>query len=84
MFVMLGAVVLVLGAGFVLVGLNGWMAARSTPSSGGAVDADEVRHPVPGVGTGPRASSAERKIVATAWLVVGVLFIVAAFTHQLP
>jgi hypothetical protein len=84
MSVMLGAVVLVLGAGFILLGVNGWMAGRSSTSSGGADENGDRQPPVPGVGSGTRASSAERKIAATAWLVVGVLFIVAAFTHQLP
>ena len=83
MSVMLGAVVLVLGAGFILLGVNGWLAVRSTTSPGGA-DEGDGQPPVPGVGTGTPTSPAERKIVATAWLVVGVLFIVAAFTHQLP
>lgn len=80
----LGAVVLVLGAGFVILGVNGWMAARSGTEADGAGGDDRRRAPVPGVGRDARASSAERKIVAGAWLLVGVLFIVAAFTHQLP
>lgn len=80
----LGAVVLVLGAGFVILGVNGWMAARPRTVEDRSGEGHSGRPPVPGVGRGTHASSTERRIVATAWLVVGILFIVAAFTHQLP
>jgi xanthine/uracil permease len=81
--VVLGAVVAVLGAGLVVLGVNGWAGAR--PRAGGGADPhDKGRRPVPGVGSEVRSSPAGRRIVATAWLVLGVLFIVAAFSHQVP
>lgn len=80
----LGAVVLVLGAGFVILGVNGWMAAWSGRAENRTAEGRSQRHPVPGVGSDTRASSTERKIVASAWVVVGALFMAAAFTHQLP
>jgi hypothetical protein len=82
--VVLGAVVVVLGAGFVLLGVNGWAGARPGAGPDRSADAPVDRPPVPGVGSETPTSPAGRKIVATAWLVLGALFIVAAFTHQVP
>jgi hypothetical protein len=77
-------VVAVVGAGFVLLGVNGWVSARPGPSAERA-GADSVeRRPVPGVGSETPASPTGRKAVAAAWLLLGVLFMVAAFTHQVP
>lgn len=71
---MLGFVVVALGAGFVLIGVNALVGDRSRRS----------RAPVAGVGTGRPPSPATRRLVAGAWMVLGVLFVVAAFTHQVP
>jgi hypothetical protein len=83
-------VVVVLGAGFMLLGVNGWAGARagSAPSDvaggQGRDDRERERPGVPGVGSESRTSLAGRKVVATAWLVLGAFFMVAAFTHQVP
>ncbi|HXW32715.1 MAG TPA: hypothetical protein VEJ21_06440 [Acidimicrobiales bacterium] len=70
----LGFVVVALGGGFVLIGVNaltGDVARRSRP-------------PVAGVGTGRPASAITRRAVAVAWMVLGVLFVVAGFAHLVP
>lgn len=42
------------------------------------------RPPVAGVGSGRPPSRATRWVVAVAWVVLGVVFVVAGFTHQVP
>ena len=75
----LGLVTAVIGAGFVLMGLNALV--RSAPDHG----AQRPPSPVTGSGFGSgRPSSGVRTGVAVAWMVLGVLFIVAAFTHLVP
>ena len=73
---MLGFVVVALGSAFVLIGANGLAAGR----------ARRPRPPVPGSGVEDRQSSSPtvRRIVCAAWIVLGVLFVVAAFAHQVP
>lgn len=70
----LGFIVVVLGVGFVAIGVN---AMFGDP-------ARRARPPVAGVGTGQPPSRGTRRVVAAAWVVLGVLFVVAAFTHQVP
>ena len=70
----LGFVVVALGGGFVLIGVNaltGDVARRSRP-------------PVAGVGTGQPPSATTRRAVAVGWMVLGVLFVVAGFAHLVP
>ncbi|HAM01892.1 MAG TPA: hypothetical protein DCQ30_06640 [Acidimicrobiaceae bacterium] len=71
----LGVIAVVLGIGFVLIGVN-------------ALTADPAKRPrpVPGAGGETRSSGslASRRIVATAWIVVGVLFVAGAFAHLVP
>jgi hypothetical protein len=71
----LGVIAVVLGIGFVLIGVN-------------ALTADPSRRPPPVPGTGSENRSdrslATRRVVATAWIVVGVLFVVGAFAHLVP
>jgi hypothetical protein len=71
----LGVFAMVLGIVFVLIGAN-------------ALAADPARRPPPVPGTssdnGGAGSLATRRIVATAWIVVGLLFVAGAFAHLLP
>jgi NADH:ubiquinone oxidoreductase subunit 3 (subunit A) len=71
----LGLVVAVLGFVFVFIGVN-------------ALTGDEARRrrpPLPGsFGAGRPPSPGARRLVAAAWVVLGLLFVVAAFTHQVP
>jgi hypothetical protein len=71
----LGIVAVVLGIGFVLIGVN-------------ALTADPSRRPPPVPGTGSQSpgagSLATRRVVAAAWIVVGVLFVAGAFAHLVP
>lgn len=77
---MLGAVVVVLGGLFVFIGAN----ALVGPSERGG-DGETRRHPVAGVGgSGAPLSRRGRTVVAAMWVVLGALFLVAAFTHQVP
>lgn len=71
----LGFVVIVLGAAFVVIGVNAL--------AGGAAQAR--RPPIPGSLGGERPGTPwSRRIVAVAWVALGLLFVVAAFTHQVP
>jgi hypothetical protein len=76
----LGAVVIVLGGLFVFIGAN----ALVGPAERGGVG-ESRHHPVARVGgSGTRPSRRGRVIVAAMWVVLGALFLVAAFTHQVP
>lgn len=72
---MLGVIAVVLGIGFVLIGVNGL-----------TVDPSKRPPPVPGTGSEDRSSGsvASRRIVSTAWIVVGLLFVAGAFAHLVP
>ncbi|MHB8438005.1 MAG: hypothetical protein ACYDD4_02425 [Acidimicrobiales bacterium] len=75
---MLGLATAIIGAMFVLIGLN----AALRPSGD---ESGRPPSPVTGPGYGERRPSARtRLIVAVMWLTLGVLFIVAAFTNQVP
>lgn len=71
----LGIVAVVLGIGFVLIGVNGL-----------TIDPSKRPPPVPGTGSADRNSGslASRRVVSTAWIVVGVLFVAGAFAHLVP
>ncbi|HZU79230.1 MAG TPA: hypothetical protein VE991_04890, partial [Acidimicrobiales bacterium] len=75
--VVLGVAVVVVGGIFVFIGLN---ALATAPPVGGG----QAGRPVPGASSRPRASVRTRRIAGTAWTLLGVAFIVAAFTHQVP
>lgn len=66
--------VVALGAGFVVIGVNAMTGDR----------AREDQPPVAGVGSGRPPSRGTRRVVAAAWIVLGLLFVVAAFSHQVP
>ena len=68
-------VVVLLGALFVFIGLNALVGGNT---SGPA-------RPVSGTGGGDRAPSrSTRLLVGVAWTVLGALFLLAAFTHNVP
>jgi hypothetical protein len=76
----LGAVVIVLGGLFVFIGAN----ALVGPAERGG-EGETRRRPVAGVGSsGAPPSRRARTVVAAMWVVLGALFLVAAFTHQVP
>ena len=80
---MLGVVVVVIGAVFVVIGLNS--ALGPSGQSGDAGESESVRRPVPGVGVTGRAPSRRARLVAgSVWVALGLLFMVAAFTHNVP
>ncbi|MHB8680613.1 MAG: hypothetical protein ACYDA2_00755 [Acidimicrobiales bacterium] len=73
---MLGLVVVLLGALFVSMGLHA-IAAGDRPA--------KPRSPVAGSGFDERPPSrTTRRVAGAMWIVLGTLFLVAAFTHQVP
>ncbi|MDE3087136.1 MAG: hypothetical protein KGJ77_10280 [Acidobacteriota bacterium] len=72
---MLGLVVVALGGLFILMGANGLVSAGQ----------DRPRRSLPGSEWGPRpASPASRRLAGGAWVLLGLFFVIAAFTHLPP